>query len=156
MEKLTTIIFSIFIALGMTSCAASNQTDETTITTPAATQQTSAAAENSDETSAENETSSGEGKTLVVYYSATNNTKAFTNLSPPSRILPMIWTGQTVTVVFQKNMMTNHLEMWSLKTPFPTTGKIMTRCLSDTRSGGVSPRGLLTALLRLTISREKR
>ncbi len=75
MEKLTTIIFSIFIALGMTSCTAGNQTDETTITTPAA-QQTSAAAENSDETSAENETSSGEGKTLVVYYSATNNTEA--------------------------------------------------------------------------------
>ena len=40
MEKLTTIIFSIFIALGMTSCTAENQTDETTITTPAA-QQTS-------------------------------------------------------------------------------------------------------------------
>lgn len=75
MEKLTAVIFSIFIALGMTSCTAGSQTDETTITTPAA-QQTSAAAENSDETSAENETSSGEGKTLVVYYSATNNTEA--------------------------------------------------------------------------------
>lgn len=75
MEKLTAVIFSIFIALGMTSCTAGNQTDETAITTPSA-QQTSAAAENSDETSAENETSSGEGKTLVVYYSATNNTEA--------------------------------------------------------------------------------
>ena len=75
MEKLTTIIFSIFIALGMTSCTAGSRTDETTITTSAA-QQTSAAAENSDETSAENETSSGDGKTLVVYYSATNNTEA--------------------------------------------------------------------------------
>ncbi len=75
MEKLTTIIFSIFIALGMTSCTAGNQTDERTITTPAE-QQSSSAAENSNETSAENEASSGEGKTLVVYYSATNNTEA--------------------------------------------------------------------------------
>ena len=128
MEKLTTIIFSIFIALGMTSCAAENQTDETTITTSAA-QQSSSAAENSDETSAENEASSGEGKTLVVYYSATNNTEAVAGY------IASATGGELYELVPTEPYTSDDLD------PFPTIGKIMTRCLSAIPFGGESPLG---------------
>ncbi len=72
MKKITAILLSVALVLGLTACASTNETPSSTIKP-----ETDESSENSssDSVETEQETQSATGKILVVYYSASGNTK---------------------------------------------------------------------------------
>lgn len=120
MKKILTLFLVGVFALGiLTGCQSNNETTQT------------------NEQPQKTETSNQSGKTLVVYYSATGNTKAVAEMIAEEtngdlfEIEPkdsyseddLDWTDSTV--VSQENMKMKMKDMWSLFHQQLITGKIM-------------------------------
>lgn len=73
LKKLTALVLTAMMAVGLiTGCGASN---DSSASADNENKTTTASNDKSEENTADTSTSTGDGKTLVVYYSATGNTK---------------------------------------------------------------------------------
>lgn len=149
MKKIISIFMCFALLFAFSACSSSEQTQQDDTQT----QQTD---ETVSETQTETETGtqSEDGKILVVYYSATGNTKTiasyiaearepiFLSLNRSINTVMMIWTGQTATAECHMNMQTRMKEMSSLCRQALTIGTHTTLCLLAIRYGGGLPLGL--------------
>lgn len=79
MKKITTFLMSFIIVFSLTACGNDRQAEKTTSEKAEVTVSEQDISEETSESGSDNETGSTEGKTLVVYYSASGNTKEVAN-----------------------------------------------------------------------------
>ena len=146
MKKLTALFLSLVLVFSLAACAGNNN-DSTTTTKVPETSSNAPSDTSADKASSEAEPSTSApktGKALVVYYSASGNTK---------RVAEDIAAAANADLF--EIVPTNHFARFPSQQQRVKIGKATTPYSSATRSGGQLPHGRLTTLLRTTISPEK-